>query len=266
MSGELAPIASRVRIKILYAARMARYDLLRATCYLATRVTKWDATCDKMLHRLVCYIHSSLDLRMAGWVGDDPEAIELVLFTDADFAGDKETFRSTSGVFLCLKGPNTFVPLSAVSKRQSCVSHSTPEAEIVAADKGVREEALPATTLWETILGRKVSVRFLEDNAAAIRVIETGRNPSMRHMSRTHGVALGFLHECLTDKHFTIEYCETRRMAADIFTKPFANAQKWVHACGLIGLSRPGQFWPADCLSVGQGSVAGKAAPLCGRR
>jgi hypothetical protein len=26
-------------------------------------------------------------------------------------------------VFVCLRGPNTFVPLSAISKRQSCVSH-----------------------------------------------------------------------------------------------------------------------------------------------
>jgi len=131
----------------------------------------------------------------------------------------------------------------------------------VAADKGVREEALPATTLWERILGRKVSTRFLEDNSAAIRVIETGRNPSMRHISRTHGVALSFLHECLVNKHFTIEYCETRRMAADIFTKPFANAQKWTHACSLIGLFRPGQFWPKGCTPAKQMVAASEAAP-----
>ena len=52
--GALAPIASKVLMKILYAARMARFDLLGATCYLATLVTKWTPTCDKMLRRLVC--------------------------------------------------------------------------------------------------------------------------------------------------------------------------------------------------------------------
>ena len=31
--GALAPIASKVLMKILYAARMARYDLLRATLF-----------------------------------------------------------------------------------------------------------------------------------------------------------------------------------------------------------------------------------------
>ena len=35
-NGETQPIAARMWMNILYAARMARYDLLRPTCYLAT--------------------------------------------------------------------------------------------------------------------------------------------------------------------------------------------------------------------------------------
>ena len=38
--GELQPIAARILMKALFAARMARYDLLRPTCYLATMITK----------------------------------------------------------------------------------------------------------------------------------------------------------------------------------------------------------------------------------
>ena len=37
--GELQPIAARVLMKILYAARMCRYDLLRVTFYLAAQIT-----------------------------------------------------------------------------------------------------------------------------------------------------------------------------------------------------------------------------------
>jgi hypothetical protein len=156
-AGALAPVASKILMKILYAARMARPDLLRATCYLATRITKWTPQCDKMLYRLVCYIHSSLDYFLHGWIGDDPQKLELCLYTDADFAGDPDNARSTSGVYLCLRGPNSFVPLGSSSKRQTCVSHSTPEAEIVAADFGLRSEGLPAITLWETILRKSVN-------------------------------------------------------------------------------------------------------------
>ena len=51
--GELQELAARVLMKMLYAARMARFDLLRAINHLASFVTKWNRECDKKLHRLV---------------------------------------------------------------------------------------------------------------------------------------------------------------------------------------------------------------------
>ena len=71
---------------------------------------------------------------MVGWVGDSIDDAHLALCADADFAGCVDSLRSTSGGHLNIQGPNTRFPLSGSSKRQGCVSHSTPEAEIVAAD------------------------------------------------------------------------------------------------------------------------------------
>ena len=59
VKGKLAESASRVLMKVLYCARMARYDLLRATCGLAAQVTKWTPSCDRKLHRLMAYIKST---------------------------------------------------------------------------------------------------------------------------------------------------------------------------------------------------------------
>ena len=164
-------------MKVLYAARMARYDHLRPTCYLATMITKWTKRCDRALHKLVCYINSSLNLRMTSWVGDPIKDWELVAYSDADLAGDYDTSRSTTGVFLCVRGPRTFITLQGISKRQTCVSHSTPEAEIVAADHAIRAEALPALQFWETLKGVPMTVQFMEDNTTAIRAITSGKNP-----------------------------------------------------------------------------------------
>ena len=55
--GLLAPIACKVLMEILYGARLARFDLLRPIAALASKVTKWDTVCDRMLHRLVCYMY-----------------------------------------------------------------------------------------------------------------------------------------------------------------------------------------------------------------
>lgn len=46
----LAPIARKVLMTILYGARLARFDLLRSIAILASKITKWDIVCDRMLH------------------------------------------------------------------------------------------------------------------------------------------------------------------------------------------------------------------------
>ena len=75
---------------------MARPDLLTATQSLASRVTKLSIECDIALHRLVSYIKSTTDVFLEGFVGDSFEDCQLLLFADADHAGEHDS-KSTSG-------------------------------------------------------------------------------------------------------------------------------------------------------------------------
>lgn len=61
VKGTLHKAASAVVMKILYVARMARLDLLRPTTRCASYITKCSPYRGKPLHRLVCYILSTLD-------------------------------------------------------------------------------------------------------------------------------------------------------------------------------------------------------------
>ncbi len=241
--GVLGNEAAKVLMKVLYAARMARPDLLRATGVLASNITKWSKTHDKMLHRLMCYIKSSLDLKMIGWVGDDAADVWLSLYSDADFAGSADHTKSTSGVWFRATGPYTSYPLSAISKKQQATSHSTPEAEIVAAALALRSEGLPALQLWETILERRVHLAFLEDNQTALRIMQTGKSNALRHLTRTHNISINWLHERHNDKEYVGTYCLTTEQSADTFTKVFPTADKWEHACKLINHVVPERFW-----------------------
>ena len=141
--GQLQGIAAKVLMKILYGARMARLDLLRAVCHLARYITRWDSACDRRLHRLVAYIYWTMDYKLVGWVGDGPPQLQPKLYADADFAGCVATQRSTSGAYLCIRGPHTLFPIAAGSRRQGCVSKSTPEAEIVSMDGAIRSMGIP---------------------------------------------------------------------------------------------------------------------------
>ena len=120
-------------MKLLYAVRMCRPDMLRAVCHLACFITKWDALCDRKLHRLMCYVNSTYHLRMVGWVGDASEDIGPHLFADADLGGCTQTQRSTAGAHLIMRGPNTCFPIAFSSKRIGCVVLSTAEAEFTQA-------------------------------------------------------------------------------------------------------------------------------------
>ena len=154
--GRLQPIASKVLMKVLFAARMARWDLLRATQSLASRVTKWSRDCDTALHRLICYINSSLDTYMQGFIGDKIGDCKLRLFCDADWAGEHDS-KSTSGCALFLVGPNTYYPLNAFSKKQTSITMSSTESGVISANHGVRAQGLPSLSLW-TFLWKEVCI------------------------------------------------------------------------------------------------------------
>ena len=150
--GCLAPIAANVIMKVLYGARMFRYDLLHTVNALARDVTRWCRACDKKLHRLVSYIHHTYDWTLVSAVGDKLSGCWLLLYTDADFAGSLRDSKSTTGLYMALVGPATFAPLGAVSKTQSAVSHSSTEAEVIALDYAIRTEGLPALTFWDAVM------------------------------------------------------------------------------------------------------------------
>ena len=61
---------------------------------------------------------------------------------------------------------------------------------------------------------------MFEDNEAVIKMIIKGRSPTMRHVSRTHRVALDWLFDRINlDPKIQIKYIDTKNQLADILTK-----------------------------------------------
>ncbi len=142
-------------MKRVYAARMARYDLLHLVQGLAKFITKWTLRRDEELWRTMSYVKTTKDRKMAVWVGDDFRELRARLYSDADFAGCKSTSLSTSGSHLCMKGPKSSFPTCAQSKCQGCVSQSTTEAELVASSHAIRTMGIPILSLLKYGAWRK---------------------------------------------------------------------------------------------------------------
>ena len=52
----------------------------------------------------------------------------------------------------CVFGSHTFVPISWMCKKQTSVSHSSTESEIISLDTGLRLDGLLALELWDLIV------------------------------------------------------------------------------------------------------------------
>ena len=226
--GVLKEHAPAVLMKILYGARVGRYDLLRPVQVLASRLTTWTHLCDKRMHRLISYINETTTTSLYGWVGDRIGDIRLVLYCDADLASDKNDHRSTSGVYLCLQGPHTFVPIAAYCKKQTSCSKSTPEAEIVALHDGITKQGIPGLALWEMMKESIEPLIVAEDNEAAVRVIVSGKNPNMRYLSRTQRIDIARLNQFYEAVMFTFVNCPTEYQAANMMTKAINEAREWL--------------------------------------
>ena len=132
-------------------------------------------------------------------------------FCDADYAGDTDTRRSTSGyVFLLHNGA-----VSWQSKRQQTVAASTTEAEYMAAAAAVKE----ALWLRKLLLDFGIDVGavcIMADNQSAIKLL---RNPVTSARSKHIDVVYHFARERVLRKEVSFQYISTDKMLADVFTK-----------------------------------------------
>ena len=99
-------------------------------------------------HTFITHVNTN---NIAMWV-ILPNNADLGLFQDSDFAEDLEDSKSTSGGTLCVFGSHTFVPTSWMCKKQTSVSHSSIESEIIFLDARLRLDGIPALNLWDLIV------------------------------------------------------------------------------------------------------------------
>ena len=108
-----------------------------------------------------------------------------------------------------------------------------------------------------------------EDNEAVIKMIIKGRSPTMRHVSRTHRVALDWLFDRINlDPKIQIKYIDTKNQLADILTKGNFTRDEWNHLLCLFNISH---FSSTDCSEVmskrtqkdsGEERVTAKSKPM----
>ena len=201
---------------LIYLAQATRPDITYAVSVTSKYLEKpkifhWNA-----VKRIFKYLHGTEDY---GIIFESNNDNKFFGFSDADYAGDVDTRRSTSGYIFQL-GSN---PISWCSKQQSTVALSTTEAEYMAACHGLKE------LIWLSRLVKELFPHLTEipklyvDNQSAIRLI---KNPELHKRSKHIDIKYHFIREKYLEQFFECEYIPTDSQLADIFTKPL-NKQKF---------------------------------------
>ena len=220
--------------KLSYAAQKARPDLSVVVGMLAKFQSKplvkhWDA----LLHA-VCYVRDTLSHGLhfdMMHVRDDPSALTLAMYADADYANSPDR-KAISGSVLQLGGAT----VSWSSKRQSITTTSTLEAELVAATRACKEVIWARGLLCELGLQQHAATPMWEDNQGCIAVC---KDASTSILSRHLEVQYFFTREKIRTGAVDMRYIPTQEQLADLLTKPLERVvfRKLRAAVGVVNAS-----------------------------
>jgi hypothetical protein len=215
MNSNLPDVPYRKVVGKLSWIQNVRHDIKQAVnlfqrfnnCYT---IEHWNG-----LLRIVKYLKGTVDLNL---VYRKPlqsfnilSKLSLVVFSDSDWAGDKDTRRSTTGGVIYLCGN----PISIISKLQATVALSTAEAELMAMVENAKE-ALNIIHLAEEVIPVQLPVNIKYDNAGAGFMAE---NPVNNKRSKHIDIRYKWLNEFIAKKVFAIQHVRSEDNDSDVMTK-----------------------------------------------
>ena len=198
---------------LLYVSTHSRPDISHAVGVLARYSQRPTTDHWSALKDVLRYLSGTAHLRLHLGGG----GASLQGWSDADWAGDVDSRRSTTG-FIFKLGDGA---ITRSSKRQNIVTVSTAEAEYTAACSATRE------ALWLRQLARALDfdvtgVPLMSYSQAAIAI---SKNPIISTRTKHMDVRLHFLRERAAAGDVLLTYVPTGEMLADPLTKPVTEAK-----------------------------------------
>ena len=210
---------------------MTRPDIAYATAKLAEHLLNPSQEHQMLAERLIKYLYTTRYLAIQFDGSDGPIESQLRIATDAAFADDPETRKSSQGSITCLFGG----PISWKAGKQGTVTTSSTEAELLAFTH-MAKEAIATKRLFQQLglkLDQEVTIEC--DNQQTIRLI-TLDIPRIKTALKHIDVHNEWARQAYRSNSFKVKYTPTAQMIADGLTKPLPT-QKFSSFVRQLGLT-----------------------------
>ena len=134
------------------------------------------------------------------------------MYTDSDYAGDKETRISVTGYILFFMG----IPIIWKSKSQRSITLSSSEVEYVALSDAAKDIKFVYQLLHSIGVNVELPIVVRVDNMGAIFMSE---NTSTSGRTKHVDIRYWYVNEMAIDGFLKIVFVKTKENVADIFTK-----------------------------------------------
>ena len=204
---------------LMYLAQISRPDILTAVNMLSRylsdpREGHWYAA-----ERVLRYIKETPSHGI--FFNGNTENPQLIGYSDANWGGDIDTSKSTSGyLFLFMGGC-----LSARSKLQETVATSTLHSEWIATYHATTE-LIWLKNLMKELGWQQDSYTIYTDNMGVVTI---SKNPEGHQQSKHMDIKYRYIRECVEAGLINIKYIATDLNIADIFTKGLPNLKFLEH-------------------------------------
>ena len=193
---------------LIYLVTGTRPDLAVATGAVAKYCENPGPQHWAAVKRIFRYLKGTLDLGILF----NPKNGTLVGYSDADWAGDLDSRRSTTGYLFMIGG----VPISWKSKRQATVALSTAEAEYMALSAASQEVIWLRKFLKNFGFKQETATKVYEDNQGCIAL---AKNPVAHERTKHIDIRYHFIREQVELNTIDVCYLPTEEMLADLMTK-----------------------------------------------
>ncbi|CAI7862441.1 unnamed protein product [Closterium sp. NIES-53] len=209
---ELVQLYQSIVGSLMYASATTQTQIAYAVSQLSKVVS-----CPKAFHlqaakRVLRYLKGCVKSGIFYPAHSKPQ-VELVGFSDANYAGDLADCKSHTGYVYCLNG----AAISWQSKRQPVVALSTTESEYITVCQCIQEGVWLKRLFGEFGHELASGVPVFVDNQSAIALAQ---NAFLHGRTKHMQVWWHFIWEMVASGEVILRWCPTNCQAADILTKP----------------------------------------------